>query len=176
MAKKKEPCVADALMWYKSVIGRSFLSTYLYVNKVILYKTRKDSSVLVIPEDRLWEEIVRDDEMKSQLKELDMDNPEENSLSHIFSYADNLYDLGWVELPADRIHQGDVIKLKLDGINHDVSINRALIPLKLKKTEATDISYRVVQKDTEVILLIKKKFTYPMDGCGFTMMRIFRAL
>ena len=176
MGKAKIPSVDDALMNFKDVMHRASLSNYLYVNKILLSKNSKDQSILIIPDQELWLKIIEDSELKKCIKELDISNQKENSLKYIFTYADNIdNDTTWINIDIDTLFSGKIFKINIDGLDYEIPINKNLLPLKLKKAEYTKISYKVF-KNTSLVLGLKKRFDFPIENCGFSIIRLFKII
>ena len=65
--------------------------------------------------------------------------------------------------------------ININGLEYDLSINKNLIPLRLKKSEYCDISYKVFPND-DMIFALKKRFEYPLEDHGFTIIRLFKII
>lgn len=176
MGKKKLPSIEDALESFKNVMTRSSLSNYVYVNSKMLTRTPKGYSVLVIPDQALWNKIVEDESLKPNLKEFDPNNPEDIKQQGLFSYGDDLSSKDWIEADPDILFKGKVFKIKIHGFEYEIPINRDLLPLKLRKAEYNDISYKVFTSPN-IVLALKKRFDFKdVDGGGFSIMRMFKVL
>lgn len=180
MAKKKEPSVQDALAVFKDVAHRATLSDYFMVNRRMVSKTDKDRKVLIIPGDQLFDAIINDEELSKCIKELNINNPDEAALQEIFKFGDDLESPAWIEIDPEPLYKGRVKNVEVhDKFEYTIPIHRNLLPLKLKKAEYNNISYRIFIKISSVIELsiaVKKKFDFPLEGCGFTMIRVFKIL
>lgn len=176
MAKKKLPSIEDALESFRNVMTRSSLSSYVYVNSEMLSKTPKGYSVLIIPDQELWNQIIKDSEFQVQMKELDMESPEANAQRELFTYGENISSEGWIEADPDILFKGKVFKIKIHGFEYEIPINRDLLPLKLRKAEYNNISYKVFTSPN-VVLALKKRFDFKdVEGGGFSIMRMFKVL
>lgn len=175
MAQKKVPSIQDGLKVFKDAMRRASLSDYSYVNKIILSKNQKDKSILVVPETELWKIIIDDEELKPQIKPLDLTSPADNLLMPLFTYADDLEAPGWFEIDPEIMMSGKVLKIRIDGFEYDVTINKDCLPLKLKKAEFNNIMYKVFVKPAH-ILAIKKYFPFAISDGGFTMIRLFKII
>lgn len=175
MASKKVPSVEDALKIFKDVMLRALLTDYLYVNKSMLSKNPKDHSILIIPDQTLWVKIIEDDELKSHIQELDINDPEQYKSLQLFEYGNQLDGDVWVDIDPEILFKGKVFKISMKGFDYEVPINRALLPLKLRKAEYNNISYRVFTKPS-LMLVLKKRFDFPLEDCGFTIMRMFKVI
>jgi hypothetical protein len=172
MGKKKEPSVADAIKQFKEVTQRASLSDYYHVNGKMLSLNDANNMILVIPESKLWEELLNDTEI--HVKEIDITEPDQFYLSQWFAYGEDLSDEWWIPIDInEELFTGKVFKIKLGGYDYKIPINRDSMPLKLKKAEYNNVSYRVFKKPG-MVLAIKKYFGFPIEGYGFTIMRMFQ--
>lgn len=175
MAAKKIPSLEDALKSFKNVMERAFLNEYIYMNKTLISKSngKKEFYVLIIPEQELWNKIVEDPEL--DVKELDVNNPEQQLLLQKISYADSLDDIGWVEIDIDKFYKGDIINIRPEGFEYNIPINKSLLPLKLRKAEYNNLSYRIFKGNNNTsIIALKKKFESKVEGCNYTLIRLFQ--
>lgn len=174
MAKKKIPSLEDALEYFKDVINRASLNDYLHVNGILISKNPKDTSILIKPESDLLNKIIEDPDIKSKIKELDVSNPDESKYNEFIEYIEN-EDEGWVDINCDDLYTGKVINISVNGFNYDLSINKNSIPLKLRKSEFNNISYRIFTSP-KLVLCIKKKFEGCVENSSFIMMRMYQIL
>lgn len=168
MAKKKQSSLEDAINTFEDVMTRSSLSDYFHVNRTLLSKNPKDNSVLVVVDQILWNAIIDKPEIKDHMMEASQED------AKICAYGDDLNNEAWIELDADELYSGKIIKVTIDKLEYDISINKALIPLKLKKSEFNNIRYRVFPND--MILALQKRFDYPLEDHGFSVIRIFQII
>lgn len=175
MAGKKIPSVEDALKIFKDVMLRALLSDYLYVNRTMLSKNPKDHSILIIPDQELWVKIIEDPDMKDHINELDINNPDQYKMLPLFEYGNNLNSNDWIEIDPEILFKGKVFRISMKGFEYEVPINRGLLPLKLRKAEYNNISYKVFSKPS-LMLVLKKRFDFPLEGCGFTILRMFKVI
>lgn len=186
LAKKKVPSIEDAIELFKETMIRVSLASYYQVNNILLSINNDQNKILIIPDPELWEEMwsnrgVEDiEEFKKsdplfRVKELDITVPEEYEFQQWFQYGENLVD-NWIPIDLkEDLFTGKIFKINIKGYEYDIPINRELMPIKLKKSEFENISYRVFLKPLP-ILSIKKRFDFPIEGCGFTLMRLFQII
>ena len=176
MAKKKEPSIDDILKEFESVMLRASLSDYYHVNNIMLSKNPKGHSVLIVPDQLLWDKIMESETLKPHISELDISKPAEQAMLSKFKYGEDLDSSLWIEIDPNELYSGKIIKIKIDGFEYDVSINKNFLPLKLKKAEFNGITYRVFFEE-HIVLALKKHFIiFGMEDYGFTMIRIFTAV
>lgn len=175
MARKKEPSVDDALNIFKDVMRRASLSNYLYVNKIMFAKNIQDKSIFIIPDQELWLKIIDDPDIKPNLKELDISNPNEASLKNLFSYLEYIDDPSWIDIDIETLFAGKIYKISIDEFEYQIPINKNLLPLKLKKAEYNKITYRIF-KGSSLVLGLKKRFDFPIENCGFSIIRLFKII
>lgn len=167
MAKKKEQGLADAVNIFEDAMQRASLTDYFHVDKTLISKSPKDYTVLIVVDQALWNGLIDNPEFKDKLRStIDPDDIK------LCAYSRGLDDNAWVELNAEELYSGKVIKLSIDNLEYELSVNKALIPLKLKKSEFNNIGYRVFPDN--MILALKKRFEYPIEDHGFTIIRIFQ--
>ena len=177
MAKKNQPSIEDAIKSFKEVMQRASLSNYYYVGNVIISKNNDGNTILVIPEQLLWDKLIEDETWKteSNFREPDVTKPQEANLSSWAEYGKDL-EADWFPIDIDAdLYTGKVFKIKINGYEYKISINRDLMPMKLKKTEYEGVSYKVFLKPLQV-LAVKKKFEGVVDGGGFTIIRLFQII
>lgn len=185
MAKAKTPTAADAVKVFKDVLKRAAVESYLSVNDTMLFEDKTGNTILVIPDIELFGEIIKN---KKDIigKELDISIPEESEKLWKFQYGEGLCD-GWFDIDAtDDLFTGKIFKIKIKDHEYKIPISRDLMPLKLKKAEYVDISYKVFgsRKNishgavsvTPLVLAIKKRFNNPLRGYGFTVVRLFQVV
>ena len=176
MAKKKLPSIEDALESFRNVMTRSSLSSYVYVDSKLLSKSPKGYSILIIPDQELWNQILNDEEFKSNMTELNPEDPDTEAQKELFIYGEDLTSDGWIEADPEILFKGKVFKIKIHGFEYEIPINRDLLPLKLRKAEYNNISYRVFTSPN-VVLALRKRFDFKdVDSGGFTIMRMFKVL
>lgn len=169
MATKKIPSMEDALNIFKDVMNRASLKEFVYSNRVMISKNPKRQSVIIIPELGLWEKMTTDTEFMKNVKEIGINDPDKGLLL----YGEKLDD-GWMEVDTQTIMGGSVFKITVESLVYELLINKNMIPLKLKKSEANNISYKVFSSSS--ILALKKVFDSPVDGGSFTIMRLMQIL
>lgn len=174
MAKKTKPSSEDALNILEDALVRASLSDYYYVNRITLSKNIKGNTILVVFDQNLWNDIIDKPEFKDKLNELDLTKSENSLKINLCSYGEDLTNEAWIDLDAETLYNGKIIKISIDGLEYDLSVNKNLIPLKLKKSEFNNISYRVFPPDVRTVLALKKRFDYPLEGYGFTIIRLFQ--
>lgn len=186
MGKKKEPSVQDAVKLFKDVAHRATLTDYLMVNGKFVSKNTKEQNIIIAPESNIYKAITEDEELSKSIKELDISNPAEYAMQNLFQFADDVDSSEWIELNAESLFKGDVIKISIaNHFEYEIPVNRNLLPLKLRKSEYSDIYYRVfirqnirgAEDSTPIVEMgIKKKFTFPIDGCNFSIIRMFKVV
>lgn len=172
MARKIKPSLEEAINLFEDSMQRCTLIDYLHVNRTLISKTKNDNSVLVIPDQSLWEGLLEKSNVKDHFKPLDLNRPDHQQISSICKYGNDLANEAWVDADSELLYKGKVIKIKVDGLDYSIDINKNLIPLKLKKAEFNNIAYRVFLDDRMFVL--KKRFDYALEDLGFTIIRLFK--
>ena len=107
--------------------------------------------------------------MLEEYPELDLKKEEDNSIRTYFGYADAEME-GWIEIENPfEMFNGKAISIKVD--TEELSINRDLLPLKLKKAEYSNIYYKLFNGEKPV-MTIRKLFKINED-CYFNAFRLF---
>ena len=177
MAQKKVPSIEDAIKYFKDIVTRASLSNYYYVDNIINCKNNSSNTILVIPDKLLWDKLTEDEDWKKEnnFKEADVSKPDEANIASWAVYARSLEE-DWINIETDAdLSTGKLFKIKINDYEYKVSINRDLMPMKLKKSEYEGVSYKVFLKPLH-ILAIKKRFDSAVTGCGFTVVRLFQII
>jgi len=172
MAGKKKPSPNEALDIFKDITDRASLKMFYYNNRQMISKNPKGANIIIIPDIELWNMIL--ESFKDVIREIDMLDVDQSNMAELFKYTSDLSN-NWLDLDTNNLYQGDVLKITIDGFNYELSINKGLIPLKLRKAEYNNISYKIF-KDEGYLLGLKKRFDYPLEGYGFTIVRIFQII
>lgn len=175
MATKKEPSIDDALKYFKDVIQRASLTNYVHYNGKLISKNPKGKSILIIPEKELWVKIKEESDISNNITELDINDKDYGNIISMFECMDNLDDNSWIDVDIDNLYKGNLLKVSIKDFEYQVPINKNMIPLKLKKSEFTDIKYKVFIKPL-LVLGIKKKFPFPIEGYSFSIIRLFKII
>lgn len=173
MGKKKEPSINDSLNLFKDVMKRSSILDYLYVNRNAFCINSKGMRIYLHIDQSLWNIIMEDDDLKTHFKELDITKEEQRIVANRLSYFEDLEE-GWIEMDAEKLYQGEMFKIKIDGFSYDININKSIYPLRFKKAELNNFAYKLDMKN--MILFIKKKFDGAVDDSSFTIMRGFNII
>ena len=172
MAGKKKPSPNEALDIFKDITDRASLKMFYYNNRQMISKNPKGANIIIIPDIELWNMIL--ESFKDVIREIDMLDVDQSNMAELFKYTSDLSN-NWLDLDTNNLYQGDVLKITIDGFNYELSINKGLIPLKLRKAEYNNISYKIF-KDEGYLLGLKKRFDYPLEGYLFTIVIIFQII
>ena len=171
MGKKKELTIEDVVKSFQDVIKRASLNNFYYINNIILSKDN-NYRLLLIPDQSLWEKLINDKII--DMKEINLENPEEYEEVKWFRYGEEKINPDWINIDVtEDLFTGKIFKIKLKSHTYDIPINRDLMPLKLKKAEYDNVSYKVF--NNPLVLGIKKRFNV-MEDCGFTIIRLFQII
>lgn len=178
MGKKKEPSVEDVLKSFKDVMKRSSLTSFISINNQLVSKNDKKKTILIDVDRTLLSAIIADEELKRQINELNMENGDSSSIIPLLRFVDNL-DEGWFPLDADKLSSGKIISIKVhDKWEYEIPIGRSLLPLKLRKSENNNISYKIFKTSSgdaiSLELGLKKKFESVVPDTNFTLIRMFK--
>lgn len=179
MATKKKPSIPDAIAKFKEVSQRAAFLNYVYVNDVLQTSNIKGQNVFIIIDQLLWDPLTNDEEIKSKLQPLSMDGKEKMDL--ILKHSKMLFtnDDQWVQInDCEGFIKGtNMIKVNVPNMEYDLTINKNLIPIKLRKAEANNISYKIFNS-VNPIIVVKKYFEYKIDDqdYGFAIARAFKVV
>ena len=171
MAKASKPSLENAIILFQDVMQRALLSDYFHVNKTLLSKNPKGNTIVVSIDQDLWNGLIETTEFKDKIKEFDLTDSDNLVNIQKITYIENTDD--WLELDSDILYSGKVIKLTIEKLEYELNINKNVIPLKLKKAEFNNISYKVFP---DMTLAIRKRFVYPLDNCSFDIIRLFQII
>ncbi len=171
MGKKKEPSIQDSLKTFLDVMQRMDLKNIMYQNNILIGNTIKNGNAVGITMDsQLWQ-LVRDSK-KIEMIPLD---PTDKHYCGLFSLMEN--DNGWFDIDIDDFSAGKIISIPVNDHNWTVSINKDVIPLRLKKAEMNGIAYQIVSKTGVLagnkILKVRKQFAGVVDGGTFSIIVMF---
>ncbi len=81
----------------------------------------------------------------------------------------------WVSISMEEdLVSGKVFKITINKkFGYDIPVNKDILPLKLKKAEYDNISYRVFVSPM-LLLGIRKRFESKLPKCGFSLTRLFQ--
>lgn len=165
MAKKE----SKAIDYFKEIMfNRYGISSFIHENG-IMYSLTNGVTILTIPEQILWDEIIEDEELKSMMTPL---NPEDSNfklVQEMMRYADDIDGNSWFGLDADKLFNNNVINIDVLTYGYSVPISRGLFP-KMRKAEYSQFSYRIFL-EPRTVLALKKKWKAPTT-C-FTTIRPF---
>ena len=171
MAKKKLSSMDDAVKLFKDVMQRASLESYHHVNRIMLSKNEEGNRILVIPEQGLWDTLIG----SLEIKELDISIPEQSDEVKWFEYGEDLEN-NWFPIDmGEDLFNGKIFKVLVKGHEYHIPINKELMPMKLKKAEYDNLSYRIFNKPL-LILAIKKRFEPIVPDSGFTIIRLFQVI
>ena len=155
----------------EETILRGSASIYYNVNGILLSKNKLDGILVVVPNKPLLEKLLENKNIN--IEELLMDNLDFKYFNGLFKYGEDLDDDRWILLP-DNFCEGHKVEIILKDYDFPVDISNSLLPVKLKKSEFGDITYRIFIDP--LVIGLKKKFKSINEGYGFSMLRLFRVV
>jgi hypothetical protein len=174
VGKKKVPTVDDCVKNFRDVMERASLSPYNHVNGIVLNKNLNNHRILLVPDKLLWDRLV--DDIRIKIKEFDLFNVDEKSESQWAIFGEDLVN-SWIPIEVkEDLYNGKLFKIKIKDYEYKISVNRDFMPMKLKKAEYDNVSYRVFYQNNKLVLGIKKRFDAVIPDYGFTMMRLFEVI
>ena len=175
---KKAVVPEKALEQFREMTLRASLTLYYNVNGVLVSKG-KENIVMAVPDRPLLKLLLADKEIKIQ--DFDHGDDELRSLLPLFNYGEHVNEEGWLPLTeTEDFYLGKLVEIKIDGHDFPVLISKELLPLKLRKAEFNDVSYRVFippktqdKKKQTPVLGIKKRFQL-LEDHGFSLVSLFQ--
>lgn len=171
MAKKKEPSIQDAVIYFKSIVERISAGDIIHQNRVMLCNNGK-CSILITANQTLWDELINDESFKSKMSEVSPFDKERSGLINLGEETGS-----WIDLDIDELNSGKVIHIKIEGYDYKIAICKDSLPVKLKKAEMNNISYQIAtmqnQNYTNKVLKLRKVFPGVVDDSSFSVMSIF---
>lgn len=159
---------------FREIIQRSGISQIEFENGIMYGRNSNNASVIIAPGKELWSVIQNDEEMKSMMQPLDATSDLSKRVAMVMGIVtENSND--WIDLDTDTLYKGKIIKISVDGFEYDITINRDMLPLKLKKAEYNNIRYRI-RLMGDPILIVQKEFKQVPPDCDYTMSRVFQII
>jgi hypothetical protein len=120
-----------------------------------------------VSDNSLWDNVINDI------------NPNESSIdskeSKYSIYIDDTEN-EWIPIETD-LYNGKVLTIKFKNFEHQISVNKELLPLKLLKKEFNNIFYKMFYSNNDdkvsIILAIKKRYDGTVEDSGFELIRLF---
>lgn len=172
MAKKKEPSISDVIGLFKDIIKRGKVESFTYNNRTLMGYNNKNIKFYLNLEAAAWNAIVNDNDIRPMLTEFNLkDSSEHDRMA--FSFCQNINDEEFIELNGESFYNGENIDIKVDGFDYDITINKSIFPIRFKKSEGNNFSYRIYLGRYPV-LLIKKDWDPIVPDSGISMIRLFQ--
>ena len=119
----------------------------------------------------------------SELKDDIEDFNNYRDYTKIMNYYE-LRDDSWINIDiSNELFTGKIFEIQLDSKKYKISINRDLMPMKLKKAEYNDVAYKIYLKP--FVLGIRKRFEYEykeketdenISKCNISIIRLFQII
>ena len=170
MAKK----APDPIAVFKDMMTRSQIEDFALYNGILMGKTAKKASIMIIPDKPLLIELLEDEDLKKHITMFDETDDIDNDKEK-FIYAEDISSDKWMDIDSTALYNGEVLSIGVDGLSYKVPLNKGLFPMKFRKAEFTDFAYKI-SITNNIKLLLKKKFVTGVDDKTFTMMRIFQVI
>lgn len=173
MAKKKEPSISDAVDLFRDIIKRARIESFVYNNRTLMsYNTKNYKSYLTL-DQTIWNAIMDEKDIREKMEELDI--LKANAQDKMgFEYCSKP-DEGFIEIDGQEFYDGKNLHIKIDGYEYDAMINKTIFPLRFKKAEFNNISYRVYA-DRYPVLVVKKKWEPIVPDTEIKILRMFQIL
>lgn len=171
MAKKKEPSIQDSIDMFKDIINRIGVETITHENRILLVKTNKNSTIMITPDQTLWNALSEDKDFIEKVNPIDVND--KFALS-IIGLANND---NWIDINSDEFQSGKIINVSVEGYEYSIPICKDSLPLKLKKAEVSDIAYQIstitMPTITNKVLMLRKYFEGCVPDTSFSIISLF---
>ena len=165
----KELTSEDIANKVTEIIGR-LEGTIKRVNTSLVFLSEGDinKTCILTFSHPLWT-IMLERKMLENYPELDLKKEEDSIIKTHFGYADAEME-GWVEIADPTpMYEGKAITFKVG--EEEVSLNRDLLPIKLKKAEYQNIYYKLFTGE-KTVMTVRKLFCIN-DDCFINAFRLF---
>lgn len=173
---KKTPTIGDAASDFINVIARCQFTTLKRENRTLYSKNpkRKNSGTLFMIDQGLWDEICKNEEFMKNVSEL---NPSDMNDRFVIDRLIFTHDMenGWIDIDNDEMANLDRIYITLDGFDYKIEINKTIWPMRFKKAEYVNFSYKIFTKPFNAFA-IRKRFEGPVEDSSFYIMRVFQII
>lgn len=124
-------------------------------NRLSIFTARSTTLVIEVDQD-LWAEYLRTVETPP----LELKSTVKNYEDHLMrlNCASGVNSSEWNNMEEGELFAGKKIDIFVNEAGYSVTLNKAMIGIVLKKSEYTNISYRVKEISGKLILSIKKEF------------------
>lgn len=168
MAKAKaKSTIGSRIKYFNEIMERSSVGRYVQLNHNLMISVKK-TSVIIHIEDELWPALLDNQLFKDKLYQLDLTAPENQPAAVLLEYGEMLNTDGWIPIDAMQLYDGKIVPVYIDGYPYDAPITKESIPLKFRKAEFENFSYKIMNSKDGLVLGIQKRFdapdTLPMTG------------
>lgn len=171
---KKEPTIQDAVDIFMTVLTRIKATGFRRNNRVLYVDSDKCNNILLIPDVGLWNVLSEDQDINEMTRELNPAVDTDKYRIQMTSIGDKM-DEEWMPIDDAKMSSGEIIYIKMDGFDYDIEINNTIFPLRFKKAEFGDFSYRIFNEPFHSFV-IRKKFVSPINDASFYIVRVFRII
>ena len=169
---KKELTITDAVEKFKASTSKVGFNTFIRYNRNLYSINKNRKYVILVPDDALYLELIRDTSM--DIRELDLNDKVDRRIQPCFQFVENMDDIGWIEIDAEKLRNNETIRIELDGFPYPIEINIKNFLFRLKKDEYCKFYYKLSL--TDKWFAIKKYFEGPVEGGGFWVVRGFHII
>lgn len=171
---KKEPTIEDAVNNFFDVIGRCGFSVFRRYDRVLHSKSKKNTGTFFIVEQNLWNVVSEDQDFNEITREFNPLIDADRLILDKMIFTNDMVE-GWVPIPDDDMASDKRIFIKLDNFEYEIEINKTLWPIRFRKAENNNFSYKIFKVPFNAFA-IRKKFEGVGDETSFYMMRVFRII
>ena len=171
---KKEPTIADAAVSFLDVLQRCQFTSLLRENRILYTKGKKTGGTFFVIDQSLWNALTEDQDFNEMSRELNPLIPSDRIVLDRLYFARDMEN-EWIDIPTESMLNDDRIFINIEGFEYKIEINKTIWPVRFKKAEFDNFSYRIFNKPFHAFA-IRKKFVGPVDDSSFYLMRVFQII
>lgn len=171
---KKEPTIEDTVNLFFDVINRCGFQVFRRYNTILHSKSKKNSGTFFVVEQNLWNIISEDQDFNEITREFNPLIDSDRLILDKMIFTKDM-DNGWIQIPDEEMQSDKRIFIAIDGFEYNVEINKTIWPIRFRKAENGNFSYKVFRSPFYAFA-IRKKFEGVGEDASFYMMRVFQII
>lgn len=163
MAKEKaKSTINGRAKYFNEIMERSAIGKYIQLNHNLMVSVKKISMVIHI-EDELWPALLGNSLFTDKLYQIDLSEPGNLPAATLLEYGDQLNSDDWIPINGMDLYDGKIVPVHIDGYPYDAPITKESIPLKFRKAEFENFSYKIMTSKEGLMLGVQKRFESPQS-------------
>lgn len=172
---KKTITMEDIAATFMDVIERSQFKSILRENRTLYCTNNKKKSSLLIADQTLWTFLMEDQDLNEMTRELNPKVIEDKIIINKLHCVDDMEN-GWLEIKDEEMVTDERVYLNINGYEYHIELNKTIWPLRFRKSEINNFSYKVFPAKPLNMFAIRKKFESPIEDSSFYLMRLFQII